>query len=175
VGPAQGYATPPPPVAAAQPSTYGQQAQTVSGFNGAMASYNAGDYATATSLFDGLANGGDLTSALWAARSVRKGSGCAPAAPRFDQVARIGAGTTTGYDATFEGGQCYRQMGQSDAAQTRFRSLLTVTSYVDRAKNELAQMGPKASAKPQSKAAAAPAMPQQQLPPGANADKLQGK
>ncbi len=176
---AQAYATPPPPLAppaaAAQPSTYGQQGQSASGFTGAMAAYNAGDYATATALFDGLAGGGDLTSALWAARSVRRGSGCAPAAPRFDQVARAGAGTTTGYDATFEGGQCYRQMGQSDAAQTRFRSLLTVTSYVDRAKNELAQMGPKPSAKSQSKAAvqqAAPVAPQQ-LPPGANANKQQ--
>jgi hypothetical protein len=149
------------------------------GLNGAMASYNAGDYATATTLFDGLASGGDLPSALWAARSTRKGVGCAAAVPRFDQVARAGAGTTTGYDATFEGGQCYREIGQSDAAQTRFRSLLTVTSYVDRAKNELAQMGPKPSAKAMAKARAqdtppaqaAPAGPQQ-TPPSATASKL---
>jgi hypothetical protein len=124
-------------------------AQSSSGFNGAMLSFNAGDYATATTLFDGLASGGDLTSALWAARSVRKGSGCAAAAPRFDQVARAAAGTTAGYDATFEGGQCYRQMGQTDVAQARFRSLITVPSYVDRAKNELAQMGPRPAAKAQ--------------------------
>jgi hypothetical protein len=112
-----------------------------------MASYNSGDYATATKLFDGLASGGDLTSALWAARSTRRGSGCPAAAARFDQVARAGTGTTTGYDATFEGGQCYRQMGQLDMARARFGSLITVPSYVDRAKNELAQMGPKAAAK----------------------------
>ena len=137
-----------------------------------MASYNNGDYATATTLFDGLGSSGDLTSALWAARSVRKGSGCAAAVPRFDQVARGGAGTTAGYDATFEGAQCYRQLGQADQAQTRFRSLLTVTSYVDRAKNELAQMGPKASAKPQAKGWAPQQAAPQATPPAATADKV---
>jgi hypothetical protein len=167
-------AAPPPAAPALQAaSSATQQVQSSASFNGAMASYNAGDYATAATLFDGLAAGGDLTSALWAARSVRRGSGCSSAVARYDQVARAGAGTTAGYDAAFEGGQCYRQMGQSDAAQARFRSLLTVTSYVDRAKNELAQMGPKASAKPQAKAMQAPATQQpQQAAPQATANKM---
>ncbi len=144
------------------------------GFSVAMAAYNAGDYGTATTQFDALAATGDLGSALWAARSVRRGSGCAAAAPRFDQVARAGTGTAPGYDATFEGAQCYRQLGQADLAQTRFRSLLTVTSYVDRAKNELAQMGPNASTKQRAKAAQQQAAPTQQAspPPQATATTL---
>jgi hypothetical protein len=149
------------------------QAQSNSGFGAAMSAYTAGDYATATTLFDALASPGDLTSALWAARSVRKGSGCGAAVARYDQVARAGAGTTAGYDAVFEGGQCYKQMGQWDVAQTRFRSLITVPSYVDRAKTELAQMAPKAAAKsqmqmkPQQQAPAT----QQASPPAATANK----
>ena len=130
-----------------------------------MASYSAGDYATATALFDALGSSGDLTSALWAARSVRKGTGCAAAVSRYDQIARAGAGTTAGYDATFEGGQCYRQLGQWDLAQARLRSLITVPSYVDRAKTELAQMAPKAAAKSQGKAQQAPAAQQATPPP----------
>ncbi len=153
--------------AAAQPAQTASGLATYtsgSGFGGAMAAYNAGDYATATALFDSLAAAGDVTSALWAARSVRKASGCAAAASRFDQVARSGSGTTTGYDATFEGGQCYKQLGQTDAAQARFRSLITVPSYVDRAKNELAQLAPKASAKPQAAQARGWSQPPQSAP-----------
>jgi hypothetical protein len=150
------------------------QAPSNTGFASAMAAYNAGDYGTATALFDSLASSGDLTSALWAARSVRRGNGCGGAVARYDQIARAGAGTTAGYDAVFEGGQCYRQMGQWDSAQTRFRSLITVPSYVDRAKTELAQMAPKPAAKPQMKAGAQQQAPatQQASPPAATANKV---
>lgn len=150
------------------------QAPSNGSFANAMAAYNAGDYGTATTLFDGLASSGDLTSALWAARSVRRGSGCGAAVARYDQIARAGAGTTAGYDAVFEGGQCYRQMGQWDSAQTRFRSLITVPSYVDRAKTELAQMAPRPAAKPQMKAGAQQQAPatQQASPPAATANKV---
>jgi len=112
-----------------------------------MAAYEAGDYATATTLFDGLAAGGDPSYALWAARSVRNGSGCAAAVRRFDQVTRSSAVTSTTYAATFEAGQCYAQIGDVDSAQARFRSLITVPSYVDRAKSELSRLSPKAGAK----------------------------
>ena len=95
-------------------------------------------------------------AALFAARSVRKLNGCPSAVTRFDQVMRAAAGTTAGNDATLEGGQCYRLMGQTAAAQTRLQSLLTVPGYVDRAKSELAAMAPKASAKAVTKPAAPP-------------------
>jgi hypothetical protein len=167
-GGAAAPATPPPsPPAAAQlqgAAAQAPQGQSSSAFDNAKATYDAGDYATATTLFDGLASTGDLTSALWAARSVRYGSGgCPLAVARFDQVARAGAGTSAGNDATFEGGQCYRQMGKLDAAQARFRALITIPSYVDRAKTELARIGTKAT-KGQAKAAAAPVSGEQQAP-----------
>ena len=112
-----------------------------------MAAYNTGDYATATRLFDAVAASGDLNAALWAARSVREGSGCQQAAARFDQVARAGTGTTAGYDATFDAGHCYRLLGQPDVARARLASLLTVPSYFNRANAELSAMGPRAATK----------------------------
>jgi hypothetical protein len=117
------------------------------GFDGAMGAYNTGDYTTSARLFDALAASGDLNAALWAARSVREGSGCAQAVGRFDQVSRAGIGTTPGYDATFEGGRCYRLLGQWDVARQRFAALLTVPSYFNKANGELAAMGPKGAAK----------------------------
>jgi TolA-binding protein len=123
----------------------------------ARTAFKSGDYGTATTLFDARAATGDKEAALWAARSVREGQGCAAAVSRFDDVARDAAGTKTGYDATFEGGQCYRQLGQIDAAQSRFRSLITVPSYVDQAKRELAQLAPRPAAKARPSAATAPA------------------
>jgi hypothetical protein len=173
---AQGFAAPPasPPAPAARAAqeasplrddenVQAQPAAASGSFANAKAAYDAGDYANAVTLFDAVAGGGDLKAALWAARSAREGSGCANAVGRFDQVAAAGARTREGYDATLEGGRCYRQLGQVEAAQSRLRSLLTVPSYVDRAKTELAAMGPRASLK----AAAKPTPPAAASPPPA--------
>ncbi|MGO8995054.1 MAG: hypothetical protein ACLQVI_17200 [Polyangiaceae bacterium] len=144
------------PAAAAAPAP-GQGAQAAPSFAGAKTAFDSGDYATATTLFDAVAqSSGDQSAALFAARSVRKLNGCPSAVTRFDQVMRAAAGTPAGNDATLEGGQCYRLMGQTAAAQSRLQSLLTVPGYVDRAKSELAAMAPKASAKAVTKPAAPP-------------------
>jgi hypothetical protein len=149
--------------AQAQQQTPAQPLQTSPpSFASAKAAYDSGDYGRATTLFDSLANSGDLKAALWAARSVRDSAGCSVAVSRFDQVASAGARTREGYDATLEGGRCYKLLGQSDAARRDFDSLLTVPAYVDRAKSELASMGPRAAAKavkaaPQAPAASPPA------------------
>jgi hypothetical protein len=136
-------------------------------FDTAMAAYNGGDYATATTLFDQVAASGDANAALWAARSVREGSGCPSAAARFDQLAaRAGTATATRYDAMFDAGRCYKAMSQSDRARAYFNVLLGVPRYVDRAKSELASMGPMVAAR---KAAQAQSSPQQaQQPPPNN-------
>jgi hypothetical protein len=132
------------PAAAPAPNL---QSQMVSSFDTAMAAYNSRDFTTARTQFDAIASRGDLNAALWAARSVRDGTGCANAATRFDQVASAAAGTKVGYDATLEAGRCYRQMNQLGPAQARFQSLLTVPGYVDLAKTELAKMAAKTPAK----------------------------
>ncbi len=127
----------------------------------AMAAFRAGSFDDATRQFDALASGGNVTAALWAARSVREGSGCSSAEGRFDQVAARAFGTAAGYDATLEGGRCYRSTGAYEAARARLVRLLTVKSHAARAQAELDAMAPKAAAKPNARAApqAAPAKP----------------
>ncbi|HEY2516936.1 MAG TPA: hypothetical protein VGI39_38960 [Polyangiaceae bacterium] len=152
------------------PAAGAAQATSPSPFDVAMGAYNSGDYATATRDFDQIASSGDLNAALWAARSVREGSGCQQAAGRFDQVARSGSGTTAGYDALFEAGHCYRILGQYDAARQRLAGLLTVPAYINKANAELSAMGASskagaANAQRAAPKAAAPQQQQQQAPP----------
>ncbi len=134
-------------------------------FEAARAAYVARNFDGATRQFDALALGGDGTSALWAARSVRDGSGCGAATSRYDVVAGRQAGSGNGNDALLEGGQCYRQLGQFEAARARLVRLLTVSSHAARAQRELDAMSPRTSPKPQPRKAPEPS--QQQAPPQA--------
>jgi hypothetical protein len=163
-------ALPPPPPA---PATLAPQAgdlskegkkedQSPSAFDAARTAYTQRNFADATRQFDALAASGDNTAALWAARSVRDGSGCGAALTRYDTIAGRQAGTGNGNDALLEGGQCYRQLGQFEAARARLVRLLTVSSHAARAQRELDAMSPKASAKPQPRKAPEPS--QQQVP-----------
>jgi hypothetical protein len=129
-------------------------------FDAAMASFRAGSFGDATRQFDAIAGGGNVTAALWAARSVREGTGCGNAVGRFDQVAARAFGTAAGYDATLEAGRCYRAMGANEAARARLVRLLTVQSHAARAQSELDAMAPKSMARPSGKPPqAAPAKP----------------
>ncbi len=107
----------------------------------AKALYVARDYAAATNAYDAVAAGGDLEAALGAARSVRDGNGgCAVAKDRFDQIAARAWGTTAGYEATLEGGKCYRALGALDAAQAHYSKLLTVQQFAPFAQAEINAM-----------------------------------
>lgn len=134
-------------------------------FASGRAQFNAKNYDEAVRIFDGLAASGDNTAALWAARAVRNSSGCAAAAPRFDQVSSRAYGTAVGYDATLEGGQCYRILGSFDMARSHFARLLTVPTHEARARAELDTMSPRAggaggaAVRSAPKAAAPPANP----------------
>jgi hypothetical protein len=135
----------------------------------ARAQYTNKNYADATRQFDQItANGGDASAALWAARSVRDGNGCSAALLRFDSVAGRQAGSAIGNDALLEGGQCYRQLGQFEAARARLVRLLTVPSHAARAQRELDAMSPKASTKPVPRKAPEPSQ-QQAAPSKGNA------
>jgi hypothetical protein len=147
-------------------------------FDSAMSSYRSGNYADATRGWDGLA-AGDANAALWAARAVRDGNGgCAAAKDRFDQVAARTFGTSVGYDATLEGGQCYRAVGALETARAHFAKLITVPAYAARAQAEIdslsqAQVATRQqrksppAAKPVQVQASPPASPPQQAPPQA--------
>ena len=110
---------------------------------------------------------------LWAARSAREGAGgCSVAAARFDQVAAATWGSTSGYDATLEGAQCYARLGQAEAARSRYERLLTVPSYAARAQAGIKAMSlvaAKARQAPPRPAAVAPAVDATTTPPAAAA------
>jgi hypothetical protein len=102
---------------------------------------------------DSLAD--ERVSAIASARTERdSGGGCSVAVGEFDTIAASAWGTAAGYDATFEGAQCYARMGQTDAARSRFDRLLTVPAYASRA-----QAGINATSMVAAKARAAPSKP----------------
>lgn len=123
----------------------------VPAFQSAMDDYRAKKFDDATRRFDTMA-ANDPNAALWAARSVRDGSGCGAAVARFDQVAARADGTPTGYEAMLDAGRCYKQLGNYDAARARFAKLAGVPTYATRAQTELDTMAPAARA--QTKTAA---------------------
>ncbi|WP_394820609.1 hypothetical protein [Pendulispora albinea] len=122
----------------------------------AMAAYQARNYDEATRVFDALAASGDTSAALMAARSVRDSGGCAKAVSRFDQVSTRAYGSRVGYDATFEAGVCYRNMGSTEAARNHFAQLLTVPSHAARAQAQLDAMNPQRANRVQAPTQAAP-------------------
>jgi hypothetical protein len=129
----------------------------------AQQSYDLGNFNEATKQFDALASGGDTNAALWAARSVRQGSGCAQAVGRYDALASRATGTPVANQALLEAGKCYRQMGATEQARSRLVQLQSVPGFADAAQQELAAMSPP-TAKPAPRAApAAPKKPAQDM------------
>lgn len=135
----------------------------------AMQAYQSGKYADAARDFDTLARAGDVSAALWAARSIRASRGCAAAVSRFDAVSSSASGSAIGHDATLESADCYRTMGAESAARVRYERLVSVSTHATRAKRALAQLdsargesdspsGPR-HARPRRKAPAKPASP----------------
>ncbi|MEO6420611.1 MAG: hypothetical protein ABIP39_14450 [Polyangiaceae bacterium] len=147
------FASPPSP-AAPMAQSAAAPSESPADFNTALTMYRVRRYDEATRMFDVLAGNGDTNAALFAARSVRDSNGCGAAVTRFDQVGARAYGTQPGYDATLEGGRCYRAMGSFETARTHFVRLLTVPSHAALAQTELDAMSPKAAAA----AAAKPAM-----------------
>ncbi len=108
-----------------------------SGMAAAMASYRARKWDDATAGFDALARQGDKNAELWAARSVREGSGCRTALTRFDHLGGTALGTQPGNDATMDGALCYRSLGQIDASTQRLQRLLAYDGYSAKARAEI--------------------------------------
>jgi hypothetical protein len=160
--PAQVAQAAPAPTAPADPNATSKGGDGPSAaFDAAKQQYAQRNYAEATRQFDALATSGDSSAPLWAARATRDGSGCAAAVGRYDAIVGRQAGSSAGNDALLEGGQCYRTMGQFEAARARLVRLLTVQSHAARAQRELDAMSPKAATKP---APRKPPEPAQQKP-----------
>lgn len=110
-------------------------------FDEGLAAYRAQRYAEATRTFDREAATGDDQAALWAARSVREGQGCATALPRFERLAARSKGTATGSDALLDSARCNRSLGNADRARDHYNRLLDDEAYAARARAELDSMG----------------------------------
>lgn len=146
-----------PPAAEAKKSADAQD-----GMAAGMAAYRARNFAEATRAFDAAASGGDANAALWAAKSVRDGSGCGAAVARFHAVAAQAAGTWTGNEALLEEAKCQSTLGQRDAARATLTKLLGVPSHKERAQAALDELDAVAArrqqaAPPAAAAGAAPA------------------
>ena len=114
-------------------------------FAAGMAAYQARQYSDATRKLDEAANQGNPAAALWAARSVREGSGCAAAVARFNAVAAKGG--STGADAMFDAARCYDSLGDRNAAKARYTALLSNPTYGARAQAALDSSSEMASRK----------------------------
>jgi hypothetical protein len=134
-----GNAAPGAPPSQAQAAS--QAASSDDAFTRGQQAYAARRFDEARDDFD-AASGGNVSAALWAARSVRDGQGCASAVSRFDDVVNRAPSSAVGFDARLEGARCYRALGKTDAARARLVPLLTVPSHATRAQAELASMAP---------------------------------
>jgi hypothetical protein len=167
-----GFAPPPPAAPVATAAAPGAGALKDDGaFGAANQQLRQGDYHGAANSFDAIAATGDTTAGLMAARSVRDGAGgCQAAVLRFDQVAQTAWGSPAGYDATLDGARCYAQLGQADAARSRYQRLLTVPAYAARAQSGIAALTPMAvAAKRMAKPVAAQELAPATAPPAAAA------
>jgi hypothetical protein len=81
--------------------------------------------------------GADFGEALRDANHTRDINGCGAATDGFDRIAQQAWGTQAGYEATFNAGQCYKELGKTDLALQRFRSLITVTRYASLAQTQI--------------------------------------
>jgi hypothetical protein len=144
----------PPPAATA--TTAASAAPGFVDFKAAMAFYRAGRWDEAQKAFDNLA-ANDPNAELMAALAVSNGKGCKEAIARFDKLAQRAAGTSTGWDALFEGARCYARIGDAPNARVRLNALLKVDSHKDKAKAELQKLDSTNASAPARKAQAAPA------------------
>jgi hypothetical protein len=85
------------------------------------------------------AQGGDnaASAALLAAQAVLEQSGCAAAAPRFEDVASRYPGVNAAHEATWNAARCYRDLGQPQRARSHYLTLRSVEGYRKRAQSAL--------------------------------------
>jgi hypothetical protein len=103
------------------------------------------------------ASDGAASVALSAAQALRQSSGCAAAAPRFEEVASRFPGSSVSHDATWQAAECYRELGLRDRAERGYRELAQTPGYEERAQVALGALAPETVAVARGRAAAKPA------------------
>jgi hypothetical protein len=114
--------------------------------------------------------------ALKQAKDLQQSSGCAAAAPKFEEVNARFPGSPVAAEATWRAAECHRLLGEFDQARQGYTLLLEVNAYRERARAALAALGAdplsdavasKAASKPATSSPAAAAEPA--APPPAKA------
>jgi hypothetical protein len=103
--------------------------------------------------------------ALQQARELQQSSGCAAAAPRFEEVSARFPGTGTAAEATWRAAECRRLMGDVAQARQGYTQLLEVSTYRDRARAALAALNNENVASAEPPAASKPADANRFAPP----------
>lgn len=99
-------------------------------------------------------------TALAEAQATEERSGCAAAAPRYDEVARRHPGSGVGTAARWEAARCYEKAGNVERARELYAALGSDPVYGSRAAGALASLPEsKASGAPGGGAGAAAALP----------------
>lgn len=109
------------------------------------AAYRARNFSEAAKQFDAAAQSGDQNAALWAARAVKEGQGCATALGRFESVAQKAPNEWHRSEASLEAARCQIAMGNLDPARDRLNHLAQVPSHAAPAKQALAELDEVAS------------------------------
>jgi hypothetical protein len=171
--PEEPFASPPPAAQAEAKTAAKDELSTENGVTGdggsgdqdfdqAMSDYRAGRWYDAQKNFDTVASrgsGNSASAALFAAQSLRNGSGCDAAAPRFETVSVDNRGTGIGNEATWQAADCYRAVGRMDDARRNYKLLVGVPGYDERAQNALASLDEERVASRKAKVAAPAAKP----------------
>jgi hypothetical protein len=79
--------------------------------------------------------------ALQQAKQLQQSSGCAAAAPKFDEVNTRFPGSPVAAEATWRAAECRRLLGEIEAARQGYLVLLEVNAYRDRARAALSALG----------------------------------
>lgn len=79
--------------------------------------------------------------ALQQAKQLQQSSGCAAAAPKFDEVNSRFPGSPVAAEATWRAAECRRLLGEIEAARQGYLVLLEVNAYRERARAALNALG----------------------------------
>jgi hypothetical protein len=112
-------------------------------FAAAMTDYRAKRFDNALRTFDVVESGGGepaSLAALYAARSLRYGKGCAAALVRYETILTKYAATPAAQEALWDSAACQRERGSTDRARQLYQALRKNPDSRDRAEKALADL-----------------------------------
>jgi TolA-binding protein len=116
---------------------------TADSMDAATAAFQSGRYVEAQRRFEEIAARGGSeapSAALQAVEAIRRQGGCPAAAPRYQDVHVRYRDTSSGSEAAWQAGDCYRALGELSRARQSLEALLEVPEYRSRAQAALQEL-----------------------------------